>query len=151
MLDLCKETKTVLTYPSCNLRVVASADVLDLSTDTNPVNYVEDQMFILNYPLLNGVELFEIRFGWQFIKRFNNTLSDTLRLIKVQPQLPSYFQYKWLSYGTSLSTFHSLIMIPIKSEIMSQVLKKTALQREHAPAIELEKEKIAIETLQNLP
>ena len=54
MIDLCKETKIVMTYPATNLRVAINGNVLYGDSDHIPVNYVNDSLFALNYPLLES-------------------------------------------------------------------------------------------------
>jgi len=61
-LDVCNETKSVLTYPPSNLRVTIKAH--DLNDDFSPpINYVDDTMFKVSYPLLYDLSLRDIRYG----------------------------------------------------------------------------------------
>ena len=51
-IDLCKETKHVLTYPANNIRIVVKAR--DLNRDFSiPINYIDDSLFETLHPNLD--------------------------------------------------------------------------------------------------
>jgi len=78
----------------------------------------------------------DIRFGWSLIKELNMNLSDTLNFIKVLPMHPKDKNHKWLSTGIYISSLRDLTMVPIKSEMMKLILRKTSVVRDIAPKIE---------------
>ena len=72
----------------------------------------------------------------------NKYMSDTLRFVKISPMQSMHSNCKWLSTGIALSTMRDLIMTPIKQELMAIVLQKTALAREHAPVVQLDRDRM---------
>lgn len=121
-VELCQETKHVLTYPANNIRVTIHAHELNPENFAINVNFVDDSFFEDKFSLLKDLSLRELRIGWSLIKELNKYLSDTLNFVKISPMSSRNSNCKWLSVGTALSTMRNLIMSPIKSELMAIVL-----------------------------
>jgi len=66
-------------------------------------------------------------------------MADTVNLIQTDSQQSKDSSVKWLSMGNYLSAMRNLLMSPIKSELSYRVLQKTALVRDHAPKIIVER------------
>jgi len=141
-IELCEETKHVLTYPANNIRVTILAHGLNPENFDINVNYKDDSFFKLKYLLINNLTLRDLRIGWSLIKELNTYLSDTLSLVKILPMSSRSQDVKWLNTGTALSTMRNLIMSPLKSDLMTTVLQKTSLPREHAPTIEMDRDSL---------
>ena len=135
---ICKETKLVMTCPPSNLKVTVNSHALDQDFD-NPINFEDDSMFVVHYPKLAQLPLCDIRYGWSLIKLYNQLIGDPIHLLKIDENNPLESNCKWLSAGVGISSMRNLLMVPIKAELLLRILHKTALQREHAPKIQLER------------
>ncbi len=79
--EMCKETKTVMTYAPTNLRFQHHAERLDsVLADEKPVMY-EPEGTLQRYQILETIELRELRWAWAFMRTFNNYLVDAVHLV----------------------------------------------------------------------
>ena len=136
--DLCNESKSVLTYPPSNIRIMLHANRLRPS-DEQSFNYQDSSTFNMKYGDLAKYSTGEIRYTWAIIKNFNKNLSDAILYINMNSGYGYDLAAKWLNLGTFLSAFKNFWLSQIKIELSKRVLQKTALPREMAPKVTLER------------
>ena len=136
--DLCNESKSVLTYPPVNIRILLNANRFSPSEEQS-FNYQDSGSFNMKYSDLAKYSTCEIRYSWAIIKNFNKNLSDAILYINMISGYGYDLSAKWLNLGTFLSAFRNFWLSQIKIELSQRVLQKTALPRENVPKVTLER------------
>jgi hypothetical protein len=126
---MCQETAAVLIVPCSFVRQPLA--------QTRSINFAQD---------FTGSDLCfslsALRYNWAKLKVFNRFMLEVISYFEV-----SYHSFLpqgalSLSVGSTLSEARGLLMLPIKVELTQKIFDKTAVPRQNAPKVELERLKL---------
>jgi len=126
---MCQETAAVLLIPASFLRQPLP--------QSKSINFTQD---------FTGSDLFftlsALRFNWAKLKVFNEYMLDVISYFEVSNHCFLPKGALSLSVGSTLSEARGLLMLPIKVELTQKIFDKTAVPRQNAPKVELERLKM---------
>mmetsp|Transcript_8144 Transcript_8144/g.8008 ORF Transcript_8144/g.8008 Transcript_8144/m.8008 type:complete len:924 (-) Transcript_8144:32-2803(-) len=127
---ICQETRAALYIPPAFIRFPIEKVI--------SINYQQE------YPSkeIRDLPLAVIRYNWAIIKVFNQYISEAIRLSNLSEHTLLPKNSLTLSLSSALTELRSLIMLPVKIEMQQNVFDKTAVQRETAPKVQLERLKL---------
>lgn len=127
--SMCQETAAVLIVPASFVRLPLP--------QTKSINFTQD--FTGSDLCFN---LAALRFNWAKLKVFNECMLDVISYFEVSNHSFLPQGALSLSVGSTLSEARGLLMLPIKVELTQKTFDKTAVPRQNAPKVELERLKL---------
>ena len=149
-IELCQETKAVLTFSALNIRLMNKSPLQESSEKVQPINYFNEITLESKYYQLYRYSIKDLRYAWSLLKIFNANLIPTMSFVNMKTNDYS-FDHIWLSLSAYLSCLRELWMMPIKRELSHKVLQKTAVNREEVPKVILERLKLNKESNKPVP
>ena len=145
-VDLCKETKAVLSYQPTNIRFIIQNPLLIFEDNESPINY-ESHATYVRYQELVQCGIHDVRFTWAIIKKLNQCLSDCINFVNMQnvSNTNDIESTLYLSLANYVSNYREIIMNPIKIAMAMRALSKTAQHRDFTPKVTVERIKMAQE------
>lgn len=140
-IELCQETKSILTYSPLSIRQMSKPPLNEESSSEKPINYNTELAVENKYFLLSRYTLSDLRFSWSLLKVLNSNLLKSIHYLKMTTN-DLIYESIWLSLSDYVSALRDLWMLPIRLELTHRVLQKTALTREEVPKITLERLKM---------
>lgn len=140
-IELCQETKSILTYSPLSIRQMNKPPLNEESSTEKPINYNTELAVENKYFLLSRYALSDIRFSWSLLKVLNSNLLKSIHYLKMTTN-DLIYENIWLSLSDYISALRDLWMLPIRLELTHRVLQKTALTRDEVPKITLERLKM---------
>lgn len=127
---ICQETRAALYVPPAFIRFPLE--------NVKSINYQQE------FPSkeIRDLPLEVIRYNWAIIKVFNRHISEAIKLSNLSEHTLLPKGSLTLSLSSALTELRSLIMLPVKIEMQQNVFEKTAVPRETAPKVLLERLKM---------
>lgn len=133
-IDMCNETKGVLTLNPNNLRLLSKLSpqtLMNSVTKENdiPLNYYDDSLMATTYPeIYESLSLADVRYLWSLLKTFNRYLAPAVPFINNSQSIQGLPTNSVpLTFSAYMSFTRNLCLMNVKFDLRHLILEKTSV------------------------